>query len=221
MVALLPNFTLTFTEHLSDLIFSPVTGFGGNWNILAVTRQVNNSSALFVYEKLPSKSGGTSFSSFIGATFFSFNLNLLLLLRIILFECLDWVKSSTMKSSVIPADSPYSAVLEVQPSGRVESLAVSIEQEHESLDIEESLEDEEESSRISHHPLSIKPSGNQYTATKNSKDCSGYFRICPDEVLAVLLEYLDSSKLQELGSSCKFLYALCRSDDLWKTLFIE
>ena len=112
-----------------------------------------------------------------------------------------------MKSSVIPADAGYSAYVDVQPSGGVES---------------ESLELEEESpNSIPHHPLGIKPLGNQYTATSNGKDAIGPFKLLPDEVLAILLEYFDSSQLCLLGSTCKFLYAFCRSDDLWKTLFIK
>jgi hypothetical protein len=111
-----------------------------------------------------------------------------------------------MKSSVIPADAGYSASVEVQPSGGgVESLEL----------------EEESPNSIPHHPLGIKPSGNQYTATSNGKDAIGPFKLLPDEVLAILLEYFDSFQLCLLGSTCKFLYAFCRSDDLWKTLFIE
>jgi hypothetical protein len=43
----------------------------------------------------------------------------------------------------------------------------------------------------------------------------------PDEVVATVLEYLDAPQLDLLGSCCKFLYAFCRSEDLWKALFIE
>jgi F-box-like len=74
---------------------------------------------------------------------------------------------------------------------------------------------------IPHHPLGIKPSGNQYTARYNSKCSTGTFQLFPDEVLALFLEYLDSAALSTLGATCKFLYAFCRSDDLWKSLFIE
>lgn len=71
------------------------------------------------------------------------------------------------------------------------------------------------------HPLGVKPSGNQYTAHSNARYAAGFFQILPDEVLATVLEYLDASQLSLLSSSCKFLYAFCRSDDLWKALFIE
>ena len=109
-----------------------------------------------------------------------------------------------MKSSVIPADSGYSSAADGQPSGIIDSLSM-----------EESLVS------IPLHPLCVKPSGNQYTATTNIRHVVGLFQILPDEVLSILLEYLDSYQLRLLGSTCKLLYAFCRSDDLWKTLFIE
>jgi hypothetical protein len=110
-----------------------------------------------------------------------------------------------MKSPVIPADAGYSAFVDVQPSGGVVSLEL----------------EEESPNSIPHHPLGIKPLGNQYTATSNGKDAIGPLKLLPDEVLAILLEYFDSFQLCLLGSTCKYLYAFCRSDDLWKTLFIE
>jgi len=74
---------------------------------------------------------------------------------------------------------------------------------------------------ISSHPLGVKPSGNKYTATENARKAIGKFQILPDEILAILLEYLDSRLLRHLGSTCKALYAFCYLDDLWKALFIE
>lgn len=72
------------------------------------------------------------------------------------------------------------------------------------------------------HPLGVKPSGNQYSALVNSRDFIGSaFKVWPDEILALFLEYLEPSELRLLGSSCKFLHAFCRADDLWKTLFVE
>ena len=110
-----------------------------------------------------------------------------------------------MKSSVIPADAGYSEFVDVQPSGGVVSLEL----------------EEESPNSIPHHPLGIKPLGNQYTATSNGKDAIGPLKLLPDEVLAILLEYFGSFQLRLLGSTCKFLYAFCRSDDFWKVLFIE
>ncbi|KAG9241705.1 hypothetical protein BJ878DRAFT_427536 [Calycina marina] len=74
---------------------------------------------------------------------------------------------------------------------------------------------------IPSHPLGLKPSGNQYTAVSNARDSLGEFQRLTDEALVVLLEYLESHLLRNLGATCKALYAFCRLDDLWKALFIE
>lgn len=108
-----------------------------------------------------------------------------------------------MKSSVIAGDAG-SPAMDVYPSGGVESLSM-----------------EESPHTIPPHPLGVKPAGNHYTATIISRNFTGSFQAFPDEILAVFLEYLDSSLLRSLGPTCKFLYAFCRSDDLWKALFIE
>lgn len=85
----------------------------------------------------------------------------------------------------------------------------------------ESTEIEESSVSIPPHPLGVKPSGNQYTATSNARYAIGVFQILPDEVVAILLESLNPDLLGLLGSTCKFLYAFCRSEEFWKPLFIE
>ncbi|OLN88488.1 F-box protein [Colletotrichum chlorophyti] len=72
------------------------------------------------------------------------------------------------------------------------------------------------------HPLGVKPLGNQYLSDRpNARQHIGVFKILPDEALMVLLEYLDQKLLRSLGYTSKFLYACCRSDDLWKSLFLE
>jgi hypothetical protein len=83
------------------------------------------------------------------------------------------------------------------------------------------VEPDEIFTSIPPHPLGIKPAGNQFTASSNDREAIGRFQILPDEALIILLEYLDSSALTRLGSTCKALFAFCHSDDLWKTLFIE
>ncbi|KAG9236501.1 hypothetical protein BJ875DRAFT_456344 [Amylocarpus encephaloides] len=80
---------------------------------------------------------------------------------------------------------------------------------------------EESHTTIPCHPLGIKPSGNKYTAVRNGKDNVGPFQLFPDEVIVIVLETLHAAELCSLGSTCKFLYAFSRSDDLWKSLFIE
>lgn len=83
------------------------------------------------------------------------------------------------------------------------------------------LDIEELTNTIPPHPLGVKPSGNSYTATSNDKDVIGSWRALPDEMIAIILEHLDSPALRNLGATCRFLFAFCRSEDLWKALFIE
>jgi hypothetical protein len=71
------------------------------------------------------------------------------------------------------------------------------------------------------HPQGVKPIGNQYVAARNARDGIGTFRILPDEVIVILLEYVDSASLRLLGSTCQAFYAFCRFDDIWKTLFVR
>lgn len=71
------------------------------------------------------------------------------------------------------------------------------------------------------HPLGVKPSGNGLTATWDLRTAIGTFNILPDEILLMLLEYLDSASLLNIGRTCKALYAFTRSEDLWKTLFVR
>lgn len=111
-----------------------------------------------------------------------------------------------MKSSNIPADSGSLKSVDIRPSGGFDSFDTPLE---------------ESSLSIPHHPLGVKPLGNKYTATSDGKKSVGYFQILPDEILAIFLEYLEAPELLLLGSACKFLYAFCRSDDIWKALFIE
>jgi hypothetical protein len=106
---------------------------------------------------------------------------------------------------VIPVQAGYPAG-DIPPSGALDSLA---------------LEHTESLVSIPQHPLGVKPSGNQYTASSNARHAVGFFQILPDEILTTVLEYLDAVQLELLGSCCKFLYAFCRSEDLWKILFIE
>lgn len=80
---------------------------------------------------------------------------------------------------------------------------------------------EESSVSIPSHPLGVKPSGNQYMATHNSRNAIGPFQILPDEFLVTLLEYLDAKTLIGLGYTCKALYGFCSLEDLWKALFLE
>lgn len=77
-------------------------------------------------------------------------------------------------------------------------------------------------SSIPPHPLGLKPLGNKYFAGGNdARECIGALRALPDEMLILLVEYLDCRSLRRLGYACRFLYALSLSDDLWKSIFLE
>lgn len=76
--------------------------------------------------------------------------------------------------------------------------------------------------RLPLHPLGIKPLGNLYLASgPNARNCIGAFQALPDETLALILDYFDQRTVRQLGYTCKFLFALCSSDDIWKGLFLE
>ncbi|KAH8815096.1 putative F-box and JmjC domain protein [Xylogone sp. PMI_703] len=107
-----------------------------------------------------------------------------------------------MKSAVIPTDVDLPAI-DVQ-SGRLADGHLL----------------ENSSQAIPSHPLGVKPSGNMYTAATSARHSIGNFQRLPDEILATFLEYLDANLLCLLGSTCRFLYAFCRTDDVWKQIFI-
>ncbi|KAF7549869.1 hypothetical protein G7046_g8202 [Stylonectria norvegica] len=72
------------------------------------------------------------------------------------------------------------------------------------------------------HPLGIKPLGNQYLHHgPNARRSIGVWNVLPDEVLMVVFEQFDAPELLKLGHTCKFLYAFCHSDEIWKPLFLE
>jgi hypothetical protein len=74
---------------------------------------------------------------------------------------------------------------------------------------------------IPSHPLGVKPSGNALLATHNLRDAIGAFRPLPDELVLLLLEFLDGPSLLRIGRTCKALYAFTRAEELWKALFVE
>ena len=76
-------------------------------------------------------------------------------------------------------------------------------------------------SSVPPHPLGIKPLGNKYFAAEDARKNMGVLQILPDEMLMQLLEYMDMPALRLLGSTCRFLFACCTSDDIWKAIFLE
>ncbi|KAK5663451.1 hypothetical protein OQA88_3880 [Cercophora sp. LCS_1] len=72
------------------------------------------------------------------------------------------------------------------------------------------------------HPLGLRPLGNKYfTSGKDARESSGIFQALPDDMIMQLLEFLDQRSLRILGYTCRFLYAHCIYDDLWKTIFLD
>jgi len=80
---------------------------------------------------------------------------------------------------------------------------------------------DEEPAAIPSHTLSIKPSGNAYTASINSKVSAGGFAQLPDEVLISMLESFEARTLLLLGQTCRALYAFSRAEELWRALFVQ
>jgi hypothetical protein len=77
-------------------------------------------------------------------------------------------------------------------------------------------------SAVPAHPLGIKPLGNRYFWDGPvARDATGVFQLLPDEMLVQLLEFLDPRSLRFLGYTCKYLFAHCISEELWKGLFLE
>lgn len=86
-----------------------------------------------------------------------------------------------------------------------------------------SLPPEEESipaDAIPPHPLGLKPAGNAYTSSVNSKSKIGFFGCLPDEMVMGMLEMLEARELVRLGGTCRFFYAFTRAEELWRGLFV-
>lgn len=78
------------------------------------------------------------------------------------------------------------------------------------------------SSSVPTHPLGVKPLGNRYLhAGIDARQSIGSLQTLPDEMLMLVFELLDQRSLQNLGHTCRFQYAFCHSDELWKPLFLE
>lgn len=76
--------------------------------------------------------------------------------------------------------------------------------------------------QVQAHPLGIGPSGNALTASPaHARKSIGLFSILPDEVISILLEWLDASALLKLGTTCRALFAFTSIDDLWKVLLLR
>lgn len=90
----------------------------------------------------------------------------------------------------------------------------------ETVNIDPNLQDQEDTGdTIPGHPLGVKPSGNALLATENLRDAIGTFSILPDELILILLEFLDGPSLLRIGRTCKAFYAFTQAEELWKGLF--
>lgn len=75
---------------------------------------------------------------------------------------------------------------------------------------------------IQAHPLGVRPNGNALTlSTKDARDNIGTFAALPDELILLLLEWLDVADLLRLGSTCLAFFAFTSNDDLWKTFLLR
>jgi hypothetical protein len=86
---------------------------------------------------------------------------------------------------------------------------------------EDGVEETGARNAIPGHPLGVKPSGNALFAAVNLRNAIGTFGLLPDELILILLEFLDCPSLLQLGRTCKAFYAFTRAEDLWKTIFIR
>lgn len=82
-------------------------------------------------------------------------------------------------------------------------------------------EDSSNDDAIPCHPLGVKPSGNGLLASKSLRDAIGTFQRLPDDLILILLEFLDGASLLSIGRTCKAFYAFTRAEELWKALFVR
>lgn len=82
--------------------------------------------------------------------------------------------------------------------------------------------DDPDDPSIPPHPLGVKPLGNKYFSEgEDARKFLGALQVLPDEMLMHLLEFLDKRALRLLGYTCRFLFACCVFDEIWKTIFLE
>ena len=74
---------------------------------------------------------------------------------------------------------------------------------------------------ISHHPMGIKPLGNEFEAGCNIRRNMNLLATLPDELLLQILESLGPRSLLRLSASCKALYGFARFEDLWRSQYIR
>lgn len=76
--------------------------------------------------------------------------------------------------------------------------------------------------QIQAHPLGVRPSGNAWTSSSvHARDCIGTLGTLPDELILVILEWLEHLDLLRLGRTCRAFFAFTSTDDLWKALLLQ
>lgn len=110
--------------------------------------------------------------------------------------------------------------LDNQPSAETETVSTLVANSDPNNDTP-LQQDQEDFARdaIPGHPLGVKASGNALLAADNLRDAIGTFCILPDELILILLEFLDGPSLLRIGRTCKAFYAFTRAEELWKALF--
>lgn len=80
--------------------------------------------------------------------------------------------------------------------------------------------DEESPTETRRHPLGVRPSGNALTAEGEGVAAMGPLSRLSDDLVLVLLEYLDRDSLINTGNTCRALFAYCSYDQLWRDLAV-
>lgn len=104
----------------------------------------------------------------------------------------------------------------------LEKVEVHAETTSRDLNIDGSLETEVRNESF-RHPLGVRPSGNALTAEgkRSAMTSMGAFSRLSDDLVLILLEYLDQVSLANLGSTCRALFAYSSYDQLWRDLAVQ
>ena len=77
------------------------------------------------------------------------------------------------------------------------------------------------------HPYGVQPLGNAMCVTSNTgthrgrMSGLGSFRVLEDQLMVVLLQFLDAASLVHLSSASSASYVFCHHVDLWRALVLQ
>ena len=117
----------------------------------------------------------------------------------------------TRRAALLNDDERETAQLERRPVKRLKSHGAAVN----------GSDTKDQSTLVRRHPLGVRPSGNALTSSVNAKWSCGLFGRLPDELIMQFFEMLQVPHLLKLGSTCKALHAFSRSEELWRSLFVE